>query len=705
MKTPSVHWLLPEPLVVPDALFQAAGNNPFLAELLFRRGIVDPQIVKGFLDSKSYKPSSTFEFPDIEIAIDILQQGIKNHSRIGVWGDFDVDGQTSTTILVSALSDAGADVVYHIPVRGAESHGISIPYLQKFLSQGVEILLSCDTGISAHDAVDFAHSKGVKVVITDHHQLPSSLPKADAIINPQRLPFGHPLGSLSGVGVAFKLLQAVFSGSGNFSEDGYLDLVALGLVADQATLKDDTRYLVQRGLEGLRHSERKAIQTMLALAEVNQCNLTEEHIGFILAPRLNAIGRLGDSNPVVDFLLSKHPTEIQGFATILEKLNRDRKALSDQIFKAALDQIDKSREIQDSSVIVLNHPAWPAGVVGIVASRLVDLYNRPVILLASPQGEHIKGSARSIEGIDITEAIASQKELLSSYGGHSMAAGLSLNPENLAIFSRNINKFVLQKLKKAPVEKELRVDAFLTLQDINLEQVRTIEELAPFGSGNSSPLLACQNLVVKSSTTIGKSMDHRKVIIEDQSGLQKEVLWWNGADLPLPNGLFDLAFSLRASDFKGKISAQMEWVDSQPVESASILIQPRLKYKVNDYRKAEDQVSCINEILIDRKCPNYFAGQPIPGITIDFSEAPTQTDQLAFITIPPGMEELQAIIAAHKPKEIFLFGLNPNPSDNLNSFLEVLAGLLKYALRHREGNISVQELAQKTAQRRNHDAL
>ena len=271
-----------------------------------------------------------------------MQRAMRDGQRIGVWGDFDVDGKTSTTLLVSTLQSLGADAAFHIPVRDTEGHGVTVSALQNFFDQGVGLVLTCDTGVAANEAVAYAASRGVDFVITDHHDLPTVLPEAVAVINPKQLPGDHPLASLPGVGVAYKLAEALFAAAGRADEETqHLDLAALGIVADVARLTGDTRVLAQRGIAALRQPQRLGLQVMMELAGVDPTWLTEEHIGFELAPRLNALGRLDDANPAVEFLTTSDLGRARILATQLEGLNERRKLLTDQVFRGVLAQLER----------------------------------------------------------------------------------------------------------------------------------------------------------------------------------------------------------------------------------------------------------------------------------------------------------------------------------------------------------------------------
>jgi single-stranded-DNA-specific exonuclease len=636
----------------------------------------------------------------MEIAIDRLLHAIQRKERIGVWGDFDVDGQTSTSILVAALRQLGADVIYHIPVRGPESHGIGLPQLGSFLDQQVNVLLTCDTGISAHDAVDLAASRQVDIIISDHHSLPKTLPAALSIINPQLLPAGHPLGTLSGSGVAYKLAEALLEGQNRADQaKALIDLATLGLVADLAQLVGDSRYLVQLGLDSMRQNLRPALRAMADLAEIGKNYLTEEHISFFLAPRLNAIGRLGDSNPMVEFLLSEDPQAVQITAVRLEGMNGQRKLLCDQVFEGAQAQLEQSPALLDSPVIVLSHPAWPAGVVGIVASRLVELYHRPAILFTASEGGVARGSARSVEGLNITAAIAEQESLLENYGGHPMAAGLSLRTERLPEFQRSLSKTIDKMMQEKPIVHTLEIDEFVTLDQMNLDLVESIDRMAPFGPGSPALTFAARALQIVETRPVGKSGEHLQVTVEDGEHRQAKVIWWNGAGSPQPEGEFDLAFAARASNYRGQLTVQLEWIDSRQLVAPAVEIgKSQPGYEIIDQRSITQMTPTLLEQWTQPDFLIWREGKALSQFTgVARSQlAPAHT--LVIATIPPGPTELTDVLDFCRPSQVILLGLDPG-TDQMDEFLKFLIGLVRYRLKNNQPTIDLRELAAACGQR------
>ncbi len=698
MKESPHRWIEPEPVILPPDIEKAFGKHPMVAEALVRRGITHLEQANAFFDPVRYTPSLSTDLPDLEKAADRLHAALHTGEKIGVWGDFDVDGQTATTVLVDGLRQLGGNVVYHLPVRERESHGVNLEFLQTFLQGGVQLLLTCDTGISAHPAVDYAQRQGVDTIITDHHTLPPELPGALAVVNPQRLPSLHSLRPLCGVGCAFKLIEELFRRAGRLGEAvQFVDLVALGTVADLALLTGDCRYLVQRGLALLREQTRPAIKTILEQAEVKETFLTEEHISFVLAPRLNSIGRLDDANPMVEFLSSKDPQLLQRMAIFLEGLNGKRKLLCEQVFQGAQALIERDHSLLDAPVLVLSHPQWPAGVIGIVASRLVELYHRPVVLIAAPPGQAGRASARSIEGINITSAIASNQQYLLGFGGHPMAAGFSIDPQQIPNFRRGLGRTIEAAIKGEMPAFELPVDTYLNLEDISFELVEDLERLAPFGPGNPSLILAARNLTLKSKSFVGKTGEHLQLIVEDRLGVSQRVIWWLGAGADLPEGPFDLAYSMRSSNYRGQPEVQVEWIDARPVEGTLTDLVTQ-SIEVLDYRSLENPLAALQLLQQEKDLVIWSEGEQAPGKTgVDRFHLQI-AGTLVVWSIPPGRQELQEAIRTVIPRRVALFSVNPG-SDQPAEFLKRLAGLVRFSLKNRQGTVTVSELAAALCQR------
>jgi len=686
------HWLDPIPVTVPEALRVAVGGHPVVAESLARRGINTPEAARRFLNPAAYAPAPPDDLPDMDKAASRLQRAIQNREQILVWGDFDVDGQTATALLVAALRDLGAAVRYHIPNRFTEGHGIHLPTLRTLLAGGVDVVLTCDTGIAAHESIQYAQSQGVDVVITDHHALPESLPPAYAVVNPMRLPEGHPQRELPGVGTAYQLVRALY---GSQPSDHLLDLVAVGIVADVMVQVDDTRYWLQRGLDVLRTAPRPALRAIMQRAEIDLAELSESDIGFALAPRLNALGRLADASPAVEFLTTDDPAILSERVNELEGLNQKRRFLTRQVYEAARQKIEQEPALKDYAALVVSGEGWHTGVVGIVASRLVEDYNCPVIVLSENEGV-ASGSARSVEGCDIVQAIRAQAHLLNTFGGHNMAAGLSLPADQVYAFRRGLSQAVHAALGRAQVQPQLQIDAYLSLAEINLEFAEEIGRMAPFGNGNPPLTLATKNVRVKSRRTLGSRGDHLDLRIEDEAGHEQRVIWWFGNLDDVPQGTFDIAYTVRPNVFNGRREALIEWLDARLAEGAALLEPGAPRYTVVDLRQQAASADLLEQV--QREYPGALVWRE--GMTdvvgVDRHHL-VEAETLIVWTIPPDPLVWQAALDTVQPQTLVLFGQAP-PFDQQESLLSQVAGLLKYAHSHRDGMVSVSELAALTGQ-------
>jgi single-stranded-DNA-specific exonuclease len=694
-------WIEPIPVDVPDALRQLVGGHPLVVETLVRRGITDPTEALAFLNPDLYQPASPHELPNMTVAVERLYEAVDTGKAILIWGDFDVDGQTATTLLVTALREAGANVSFYIPHRQRDGHGIKVERLKEILTSDIKLIVTCDTGISEHEAIAYAYSRGVDVIVTDHHKLPETLPDAFACVNPQMLPLTHPLHTLPGVGCAYKLIEALYARLGYTERlNQLLDLVALGIVADVAVLTGDTRYLLQRGLSILRKSDRLGLKAMLEVAQMKQERIDEEQIGFGIAPRLNAVGRLGDANEAVE-LLSTHDVErAKILAYRFEALNNERKLLVQQVFDSAQKQIELQPQLLNSSALVLSHSQWAAGVLGIVANRLVEIYKRPVVLIVTPHNEMAHGSARSIAGCDITLGIASCSHVLKGYGGHTMAAGVRLDATNISEFRRLLSRAVESQIGKVATEPRLHIDGHVDLRHLSVEFVRDIQRLAPFGAGNPSLTLASHRLKLMSQEMVGRSKEHIRLAVSDETEHWQNVMWWQANFERIPNGVFDLAYTVHESDYKGKRELLVQYVDFRQVEDAPPQFVPQ-KVELVDYRTIESPQQKLIEVL------NTYPDTCLWGDRFSIPtevKAQAQRSNILFMastliiwTCPPDDASWQMILDSVKPEQLIIFAVKSSLSD-VDTFLTTLSGMVKYAIRSYEGEIDLQQFVWITGQ-------
>ena len=687
-------WLDPQPVEVPEALQQAVGGPALVTRTLVRRGIRSPGDARAFLDPDHYLPAQPTDLPDLAIAVERLRQAIEQGESVAIWGDFDADGQTSTALLLETLRALGARVTARVPTR-QEGHGLHLRGLEQLIADGARLILTCDTGVTAHDAVARANQLGAEVIITDHHVLAAELPPAVAVVNPHRLRPGHPMTDLTGVGVAYQLARALDPGVAAHA----LDLVALGTVADVGTLAADNRYLVQLGLDALRHTARPGLLAVYDTAGLRPAGITEEHVGFVLGPRLNALGRLADAARGVELLTTTDTTVARTLATEVEGLNARRQWLTKQVTSAALSQIEREPSLlSDYHALVLSHDEWPGGIVGIVAGRLAERFGKPTLLISTPEGRIARGSGRSVPGVDLVAALtACAGPLLRGYGGHPGAAGFSLDRERIPEFRRAFSRAVAAVTETIP-EPTLTVDAYVELPDLTLGLVADINRLAPFGPGNPSLTLAIRDLRITGSATIGRTGEHLRLTVKDAHDNTQTVFWWQGADRPLPSGIFDLALTVRASDYRGLAEIQVEWIDARQREPEAVEIEAAPVIEIHDYRKTGNPEAMLRGLLAGRELQVWAEGlapPPVEALTrLDLAPGP----QLAVWTVPPGPREWQAALDRVQPEEIHLFAGYPGP-DEREAFLQELASLVKFALRAKQGQIEIERAAARLGHR------
>ena len=696
MRNPSSEWIFPSLVDIP-ANFQAEfGGSSLFNQTLFRRGFQTIQSARGFLNTDYYHPASPTQLPGLSNAVDRILEAFKKNQNILVWGDFDVDGQTSTTLLVSALSGHGSKIFHYIPNRALESHGVSTDTLQQqIIKISPSVLLTCDTGIDAIEPVAYAQSSGIDVIITDHHQLPPDLPPAHSIINPNMLSEDHPLFNLPGVGVAYKLIEYLYSDL-HLNPEKFLDLVALGIVADVALQTHDTRYLLQKGLTQLQNTSRLGLQHLLSIANSKSKDITEETIGFVIGPRLNALGRLDDANSCVEFFTTTDPARAAELAQQLESLNSQRQILTEKIFQDTIKMItDYPEYAQDYPVLVLQGPSqWHPGVIGIVASRLVERFHKPVIML-SQDGNLTRGSARSIPGVPISTLISKSANLLLSFGGHPMAAGVTLALENVTQFRRDLSKNYERIVGGLPITPAVNIDGDLPFQSISDSFIKDFKRLAPFGAGNPKLMFATRGVHLGSLgvRTIGKEKKHKKITLVDSSGTKQDLLWWNSADIELPNDEFDIAYSLDLTTYKNQLQVQATLRHFREPPISSVIVKKEAKTDLLDFRSDPGP----NDRILS------YASTPGLVIWAEFNSPEGvntlsrldlhKSDTLIIWTTPPSREVFNLALHKVKPRKIIFFAVDPEVQ-TLTKFITKLHGLLKTVIDSDIRSFDVQTAAQ-----------
>lgn len=482
------------------------------AKILIARGCQSVEQAQPLLTIDESAYHDPFLLAGMEQAVARIELALDSGEKILVYGDYDADGITSTTVLLHALLDLGADVSFVIPNRFIHGYGPNEELFRKAHADGVNLIITVDNGISGIEQVKLARDLGMDVIITDHHEPGDELPAANVIIHP-RIPAGHyPFGELAGVGVAFKLAHALYGEL----PDHLFEFVAVGTIADLVPLVGENRYLVQRGLQALQHSPNPWVSAICAASGANQMDINEETVGFYFGPRLNAIGRLGSAEPGVHFLLSEEPMHANNLAQQLNEKNTERKKIVEDITSEAVELIESNPIMKDALVLVVAQKGWNPGVVGIVASRLVEKYYRPTIVLSLDEEKGTaKGSGRSIEGFHLYNELAKNRDILPHFGGHPMAAGLTLPIEHVESLRIRLNEQAAASLTEEQLVQKLHIDVPIELNEITVEAIEDIRQLAPFGTEFPKPIFAIQDIKVKSMRKIGSAENHLKMEVED----------------------------------------------------------------------------------------------------------------------------------------------------------------------------------------------
>ncbi len=677
----------------PSELAAALRVHPLIAEVLVRRGYGDPQAARAFLDPAAYAPTDPFELPGMARAVQVLRDAIAQRRKVRVWGDFDADGQTATAVLLIGLRALGAMVDFTIPDRARHSHGLHEDGILQAAADGVSLLLTCDCGIAEFERVALARQHGMSVIVTDHHDPAHDasgcvqLPPADAVLNPKLLPSDHPFATLPGVGVAWLLIAALARHAITaFDPRALLDLVAIGIVADVAVQHKETRYLLQLGLQRLRQRPRLGLRVLMRSAGAEPATLTEETIGFKLAPRLNAAGRLRTADLGVRLLTSEDEAEAAILASEIEALNLERQTLQQRIEQEALAMLTQHPALAQGAVIVLDAPHWHPSLIGVAASAVVGATGKPAILIASPPDALARASARSVEGVDIHAAIAAQSHLIESGGGHPMAAGFSIRAEHIPAFREAINRAVAQQLaarsEPPPVEEAFTV----AWREVDLPLATQIEQLAPFGAGNPCPLLRCDALRVANIQPLGEGRSHVRLHLHDSDGHLRDALWWGGASQPLPplDARVALTFTLRRSVFRGVARAQVVvqalHFDSQHLRAAPQRDEVWLgDFVVRDARQSQDWRE------VARALAQEFGAEAVQvwgdGEGAMPRSALRSRPVLVIAAPPPGSQALAEALARAQPQVVALACRCADADDDPQHLLTAVAGMIKVAQR------------------------
>lgn len=534
---------------------------PVIATILLNRGIEGASAVHSYLSKSMQAVHNPNGLTDMTAAVQRICTALSSGEKTVIYGDYDVDGITSTALLYSFLKSQGANVSYYIPKRKEEGYGINIMAVNKLSKEGTKLLITVDCGITAVGEVEFARLQGMDVIITDHHTCKEKLPKAVAVINPKRPDCEYPFDGLAGVGVAFKLVLATAMELGLSTRecfDQYVELAAVGTVADVVPLLDENRIIVDRGVAALAATKRPGLRALLEVSGADKRPLSASTIAFTLAPRLNAAGRLSSATTAVELLLETNPERALAIAKELDGENKERQQTEQKIYDEALELIAEDPNAPQKKVLVLAKEGWHQGVIGIVASKINELYYRPCILISYENGVG-KGSGRSIPSFNLFDALTHCEDLLSAFGGHAVAAGLSMNTSDLEAFTKKINDYANSVLKPGDLLPAVKIDCQIRPEDVTLTAAKLLTKLEPYGMGNEKPSFAIRQVQITAIATMGVEDKHLRMRLASGNCVINAVGFQMGsyARRLQAGDLVDVAFSMDINHYQGTESVQL----------------------------------------------------------------------------------------------------------------------------------------------------
>ena len=727
-------WAVRPQSEVPAEIVEACSGHVYLAEALVQRGLRTFKKAQAFLDPAYYTPSPAHALAGVREGVALLRSALERGQKILIWGDFDADGQTSTALLASGLKQLARheDLVHwHVPHRLRDNHGIQVDRLQELLDDPdwqPELLITCDTGIDAVEGLALARAKGLNIIVTDHHDLPSDFgkftpgtnaalepgpphkggssirPLVDVIVNPKLMAPSHPQATLPGVGVTFLLMLELYTQLGRAEEaTAFLDLVAIGIVADVADQTADTRYWLQRGMSALNQTTRVGVHALLnSSSRTSLGSLRTEDIAFSLAPKMNAAGRMADASLTIELLLTQDLGRAATLAAKLNDLNDERKTLTEQMFDEAMAQLDRNPGLKGQHSIVLAHKSWHPGILGLVASRITETYGLPSVLLQIQNDNMARGSARSVEGVNIGAALEDCQAILNTGGGHAQAAGLSLEQSRLPAFRQALDKAVAKNTEHAANSGNLVVDRNLSLEEINRQLWSQLQRLEPTGKGNPEFLCLSTNLTVENWRKIGrgKSTMRRFQVRQSGNAFPTSAVWFRCPLQQAPTEPIDLVYALRMNTYRGNSKVELLVHSWRPHNQAvAEVIQPRkmLSYEIEDLRcetppmaPRKDDVASIwyaEGLYLDREqlCTRYDVANPV-------KEEKEDVSHLVIWSLPPSRQVLRMLLTAKSWNRITLMA-HEQPLPDATELPSIVYGMCRYAARACEGVLEVPRMA------------
>ena len=544
-----------------ELLKEKFNLSNLVAKILSNRNILGREMqeddIKKFLNPTRDDFYDPFLLPDMEQAVERIEQAINNNEKILIYGDYDADGITSTTILIKFFKELGVEVDKYIPNRLEEGYGINNKALEEIKNRGIDLIITVDTGITANDQVKYANELGLDVIITDHHEPSDEIPKAVAVIDAKRKNNQYPFNQLAGCGIAFKLTQAI-SIKRKLDPSKYLknlDIVAIGTISDLVPLVDENRVIVKLGLMLVKQTKNIGLRKLLLKSQLKEFDSTS--ISFGITPRINAAGRLGNQYDALNLFITEDVKEAERLSEVLNSYNIERQKIGNKIYEEAISQLKD----EEKNCIILGKEDWHHGVIGIVSSKITEKFNKPSILLCF-ENNIAKGSGRSVPGFDLYKAISSTKEYLLGFGGHTMACGLSLTVENFEKFKKEITKYIDENLDISKLEKEIYIDEILTIDDLDIEEIKELKSLEPFGEENQEPIIMYENVEINGIRTLSENK-HLKLSLKKNDKII-DAIGFNLGELAEKYKIgdtIDIVGNIEINSFNGKDLIQIRLID------------------------------------------------------------------------------------------------------------------------------------------------
>ncbi|MFH0763528.1 MAG: single-stranded-DNA-specific exonuclease RecJ [Candidatus Omnitrophota bacterium] len=543
-----------------DSLSHDLNISKITAQLLLNRGIASASDASAFMQCSLSSCHDPLLLKDMDRAVSRIRRAVSSREKILIYGDYDVDGMTSVTLLYLCLKNLGADPETYIPNRLEEGYGLNTIAIKKAQRDGVSLIITVDCGISSFKEIEVSKSLNIDVIVTDHHEiLDSGIPPAYAVINPLQENCKYPFKHLAGVGIAYKLASALYKGT-SYNAEEFLDLVSLGTVADVAPIVGENRILTRHGLEELNKRKRTGLKALMDASGLTGKDISSGHIGFILGPRINAMGRVGTPQTALELLLCEDGPRAKELAGILNSENRTRQKIESGILEEALSKVEREVNFKHHRVIVLASAGWHPGVIGIVASRIADRFYRPAILI-SLDGKYGKGSGRSIEHFHLFEYLLRCKDSLMGFGGHESACGITIDKDKIEEFRDAINDIAAKDADERIFSPKLDIDMDVPLNMLSEDVIAEIESLSPFGEDNPRPVLASRNLTVKDGPRqIGRS-GFKMLVTDNRVTCEAVSFGKGGMEAPKTGSGIDIAYTPSMNDWQGLQSIQLELRD------------------------------------------------------------------------------------------------------------------------------------------------